>query len=221
MSKDRRPASIVVQGLETTSNKIRALAREGYLRAEIAEFLDIRYQHARKVMIDAGILDGLSKGGATVPIEATPPSKVMGAPRSPTPVSVLTNAGFIKLGDWIADDKGKIALSVPAPRDPGVYAFATEGQVRYVGLTRVGFDRRMQNYRGAHVRQRTSHRINAVILEHIGAGTVVEIYLATPPATSWNGLPVTTAAGLEAGLIRLIQPPWNMMGVREDRAGSG
>lgn len=211
----RRAASIVINGLETTADKIRALAREGYLRAEIAEFLDIRYQHARKVMINAGILDGLSRGGSTVAMKAVPLSKERLTPPSPTPVSVLTNAGFIKLGDWIADHKGKIALSVPAPRDAGVYAFATEGLVRYVGLTLVGFDRRMQNYRGAHVRQRTSYRVNAVILEHIGAGTVVEIYLATPPATSWNGLPVITAAGLEAGLIELIQPPWNMMGVRE------
>jgi len=29
---------------------------------------------------------------------------------------------------------------------------------------------------------------------------------------AWNGLPVNTAAGLEAGLIRLIRPEWNMLG---------
>lgn len=217
MSQGRRAASIVVQQLETTSDKIRALAREGYLRAEIAEFLDIRYQHARKVMIDAGILDGLSRGGVSTQPRI---ARGGGAPQF-TPVDVLIRAGFIKLGEWIADAKGKIALSVPAPQDAGVYAFATDSLVRYVGLTRVGFDKRMQNYRAGHVRQRTSHRINAIILEHIGAGTLVEIYLATPPATTWNGLPVTTAAGLEAGLIELIQPPWNMMGVREGRIGSG
>lgn len=214
MSEGRRAASIVVQGLETTSDKIRALAREGYLRAEIAEFLDIRYQHARKVMIDAGILDGLSRGGLSAQ-----PSRPRGSdePRL-TPVDVLIKAGFIKLGEWVADEQGKIALSVPAPRDPGVYAFATDSVVRYIGLTRAGFDKRMQNYRAGHVRQRTSHRINAIILEHIGAGTVVEIYLATPHAATWNGLPVNTAAGLETGLIELIQPPWNMMGVRDLRA---
>jgi hypothetical protein len=217
MIEGRRTASIVVQGLETTSDKIRALAREGYLRAEIAEFLDIRYQHARKVMIDAGILDGLSRGG----VSTGPTSPRGGRELKVTPVNVLIEAGFIKLGEWMADEQGKIALSVPAPRDAGVYAFATDSVVRYVGLTRVGFDKRMQNYRAGHVRQRTSHRINAIILEHIGAGTMVEIYLATPPATMWNGLPVNTAAGLETGLIELIQPPWNMMGVREARAGSG
>lgn len=216
MSNGRRAASIVVQGLASTSDEIRALAREGYLRAEIAEFLDIRYQHARKVMIDAGILDGLSRGGVSVR-----PARPAGGKLKLTSVQVLFKAGFIKLGEWMADEQGKIALSVPAPRDPVVSAFATDGVVRYVGLTRVGFDKRMQNYRAGHVRQRTSHRINAIILEHIGAGTIVKIYLATPPVTMWNGLPVNTAAGLETGLIELVRPPWNMMGVREALAGSG
>lgn len=213
----RRPAFVVIHGLQTTSDKIRALAREGYLRAEIAEFLDIRYQHARKVMIDAGIMDGLSRGGETLATKASAGVDKASIPRPPTPIRVLTDAGFMKLGEWTADERGKIALSVPAPSEPGVYAFVTEGVVRYVGLTRVGFDRRMQNYRIGHVRQRTSHRINAVILDHIGAGTVVEIYLAMPVAMDWNGLPMVTAAGLEAGLIEMIQPPWNMMGVRGSR----
>lgn len=217
----RRAASLVVQGLETTSDKIRALAREGYLRSEIAQFLGIRYQHARKVMIDAGIMDGLSRGGATRTSKPRARFPATPKPRGPTPVSVLRDAGFIKLGNWIADDKGKLALSVQAPQDPGVYAFATEGLVRYVGLTQVGFNKRMQNYRVGHVRQRTSHRINAVILQHIGAGTVVEIYLAMPPAMDWNGLPINTAAGLEAGLIEMIQPPWNMMGVIGSRGSAG
>lgn len=215
----RRPASVVTQGLRTTSDKIRALAREGYLRAEIAAFLDIRYQHARKVMIDAGITDGLSRGGETLVTRGRARPSGISVPRTPTPIGVLTEAGFVKLGDWTADQKGKIALSVPAPSEPGVYAFATEGVVRYVGLTRVGFDKRMQNYRSGHVRQRTSHRINAVILDHLGAGTVVEIYLAMPAAMDWNGLPISTAAGLEAGLIEMIQPPWNMMGVLGAREG--
>ena len=34
----------VVEGLETTSDKIRALARSGYLRTEISKLLGIRYQ---------------------------------------------------------------------------------------------------------------------------------------------------------------------------------
>jgi hypothetical protein len=32
--------------------------------------------------------------------------------------------------------------------------------------------------------------------------------------SEWNGLPVNTAAGLEAGLIELIGPIWNILGVQ-------
>ena len=56
-------------------------------------------------------------------------------------------------------------------------------------------------------------RINEIIGEHARVGTMVEIYIAVPPALEWNGLPIHTAAGLEAGLIDMIQPPWNRMGV--------
>ena len=55
----QRPMSIVVVGLPTTSAKIKALIAEGYLRAEVARFLYINYQHVRKVLYDAGIRDGL------------------------------------------------------------------------------------------------------------------------------------------------------------------
>jgi AbrB family looped-hinge helix DNA binding protein len=41
----------VVEGLVTTSEKIRALDKAGYLRADIARFLDKRYQHVRNVLV--------------------------------------------------------------------------------------------------------------------------------------------------------------------------
>lgn len=40
----------VCDGLPTKSAKIRALAAAGFARADIARFLDIRYQHARNVL---------------------------------------------------------------------------------------------------------------------------------------------------------------------------
>ena len=51
----------IVDGLETKSEKIRALAKAGYLRTEISRVLNIRYQHVRKVLTDAGITDGLQR----------------------------------------------------------------------------------------------------------------------------------------------------------------
>lgn len=41
----------VVKGLETVSDKIRALDAAGFARADIARFLDKRYQHVRNVLV--------------------------------------------------------------------------------------------------------------------------------------------------------------------------
>ena len=57
----RPPAEEITRGLETTSAKIRALAKAGYDRTEIAEQLGIRYHQVRKVLLDAGITDGLRR----------------------------------------------------------------------------------------------------------------------------------------------------------------
>ena len=39
-----------VKGCDTKSSKIRALNSKGHKRADIARFLDIRYQHVRNVL---------------------------------------------------------------------------------------------------------------------------------------------------------------------------
>ena len=44
----------VTTGLKTKSDKIRALSRQGVSTAEIAKFLDIRFQHVRNVLIQSG-----------------------------------------------------------------------------------------------------------------------------------------------------------------------
>jgi hypothetical protein len=205
-----RPMSEVVVGLETTSDKIRALLREGHLRADVARFLDIRYQHVRKVAVDAGIVIGLQRGIKVVP-SSTPILKV----REETAIDVLIDAGFERLGTWIADGAGGIALDTKAPRGAGVYAFVVDSVIKYIGVSRAGIASRMSNYRAGQKGQRTSARVNEIINQHVTAGTVVEIYVAMPPALEWNGLPVVTAAGLEAGLINMIQPSWNRMGVKD------
>lgn len=199
--------SVVIEGLTVTADKIRALLQEGYLRADIARFLGVRYQHVRGVAVAAGMDGGLQRG-----IEVVAASKPIPEVREDTAIDVLVDAGFELLGEWVASDAG-IGLSTKAPKDPGVYAFVVDGLVKYVGLTKMGFHRRMYSYSKPGSTQRTSQRINEIIASHVSAGTVVEVYIAVPPALEWNGLPIHTAAGLEAGLIEMIQPPWNKMGV--------
>lgn len=58
----------VTAGLKTKSDKIRALSRSGVPTAEIARYLDIRYQHARNVLMEAG----LHKVGEAVAVSPKP-----------------------------------------------------------------------------------------------------------------------------------------------------
>jgi hypothetical protein len=69
-------------------------------------------------------------------------------------------------------------------------------------------------HRRGHQRQRTSARVKKLISATLKEGKPVQVLIAIPnEALDWNGLPINAAAGLEAGLIRMIQPDWNMQGV--------
>ena len=48
---DRQRMEEIAFGLPTKSEKIRRLAAAGFQRADIARFLDIRYQHVRNVLV--------------------------------------------------------------------------------------------------------------------------------------------------------------------------
>jgi excinuclease UvrABC nuclease subunit len=116
------------------------------------------------------------------------------------------------LGEWRLAN-GKIELDSRAPAKPGVYAFVLDGVVVYVGVTQNGLRTRINQYRQGHSGQRTSARVNGLIRQALEAGQRVAAMIAIPPALEWKGLPVDGSAGLEVGLIELIQPVWNMRGV--------
>jgi hypothetical protein len=206
----RQPASELVKGLQTTSDKIRALAHAGYDRAQIAKYLDIRYQHVRNVLLRSGITGGLRREVEAerepVEVDAAP------APREDTSWTVLTDAGFVLLGEWTHKSNSLLMLDAKAPNAPGVYAFVVDDNVVYVGLTLSGLKIRLDQYRRGHKGQKTSSRINGRISETLRAGKKVKVLVATPEPQEWQELPVNTAAGLEAGLIEMIRPAWNIRG---------
>lgn len=212
MNHDHGSILSVLDQLPTKAEKIRTLARAGYLRADIARLLGVRYQHVRRVLLDAGIMGGKTREvvldrepfvAEIVLDDAAPPS---------TRSDVLLSAGFRHVGEWRSLDEGEFELSAPAPKEPGVYAFVVDGSVCYVGLTLTTLHGRLSQYRRGHIRQRTSARVKGLIAAALAVGQRVEVLIATPEAQTWNGLPVNTAAGLEAGLIRRILPAWNMHG---------
>lgn len=121
---------------------------------------------------------------------------------------MLLKNGFSYVADWTIDAGGKLALDRSAPSEAGVYAFVIADEVVYIGTSTL-LSRRMSNYRGGHVGQRTSSRINAELLKQIAAGQTVQVLFAVPGMTKWNDLPVDLASGLEAGLLGTFRPRWN------------
>lgn len=207
----RRQPDEIIRGLKTTSAKIKALAQAGYDRVEISKLLNKRYQHIRNVLIGFGITDGVRRqAGAArerITVNAAP------AARSDTSLDVLMNSGFQLLGEWMPEPESAIRLDGKAPLQPGIYSFVVNDRVVYVGLTISGLRTRLDQYRVGYEGQKTNARVKKLIAEALSGGQRVKVLVATPEPLEWHGLPVNTAAGLEAALIQMIRPAWNKLGV--------
>ena len=194
----RQSLEIVFVGCQTTSEKIRKAALAGYSTAETAKALGIRYQHVYKVLGDAGLR---RSKGESLPVNR--PERPL-----PTPATALLESGFREVGEWQRANDG-ILPSAQAPQESGVYAFVRDGIVVYVGSTSRPLRACMYQYQRGDARQKTRARLCQLIKSALADNRKITILVATPAPSEWNGLPVSTAAGLEAGLIRLIQPEWN------------
>ena len=118
---------------------------------------------------------------------------------------MLLDAGFKQFGSWELRD-GNIYLAGDIPIEPAVYAHVTDGQIFYIGSATRGLKKRLYFYQRPGVTQQTSIRINALIKEELAAGRRVWVIAAFPDPTGWNGLPVDTVTGLEAGLLSRHSP---------------
>lgn len=128
-------------------------------------------------------------------------------------VEMLERAGFAKVSAWIVSE-GQLTLASSLSREPGVYAFATQGKAVYVGLAASGLANRCKFYARPGGTQRTSIRLNSTMVRLLTEErTSIDIYAAHPEDAAWNGLPVSMLAGLEAGIIKTFNLPWNLRGV--------
>lgn len=186
------------------SENIRTLADEGVSVAEIAKRLGIRYQHAYNVLKRRKTLTSTQKrvDSTSVPKQSNPKPALS--------VEELTSSGFAFASRWILSQNGAIILERPLPNDIGVYAFAKDGIVLYVGVATMGLAKRLYFYGKPGVTQRTSQRLNDIIKNELLITSGIDIYIAIPPNLEWNGLPVHGSAGLELGLIKKYALPWNM-----------
>ncbi len=189
----------------SVSEDIRRLARDGVAAAEIARRLGIRYQHAYNVLKNDGVLPKSRGRAMTAADGQRGPAK----PKSPLSVEELVHGGFEISGRWTMSDAGELNIDRPLPSAVGVYAFAKGGIVLYVGVATMGLRKRLYFYRKPGVTQRTSRRINGILKDELKAVPSIDILVAMPPDSEWNGLPVHGCAGLELGLIKKYSLPWN------------
>ncbi len=190
----------------SVSEDIRSLARDGVAVAEIARRLGIRYQHAYNVLKNDGVLPKSRDGVMTA---ADQPARSKAKPKSPLSMEELVHGGFEISGRWILSDAGELNIDRPLPSAVGVYAFAKGGIVLYVGVATMGLRKRLYFYRKPGATQRTSRRINGILKDELKAVPSIDILVAMPPDSEWNGLPVHGCAGLELGLIKKYALPWN------------
>jgi hypothetical protein len=124
----------------------------------------------------------------------------------------LRRSGFKRIGCWELSNEQKLTYPIDLPSLAGVYAFAVDGIVQYVGLASKSLRQRFGFYRNPGPRQQTNIRLNDIISGQIRQGAVVEILIAHPPDHEWNGFKVRGSEGLEAGLISEFNLPWNVRG---------
>ncbi|MER8460435.1 GIY-YIG nuclease family protein [Mesorhizobium sp. M0700] len=187
----------------STSDDIRTLAESGMATADIARKLGIRYQHAYKVLRDAGVARVAS--ASFLPAAPKPPAN-----KPQLLVAELVAAGFKHVASWILSPDERLVTDRALPKEVGVYAFAKENVVLYVGVATMGLAKRLYFYGRPGVSQRTSLRINAAMISELAAHPKIDVYAAFPADMQWNGLPVHGSAGLELGLIKQYALPWNM-----------
>jgi hypothetical protein len=185
-----------------SSEKIRALAQEGLGAFEIARRLNIRYQHAYKVLKDAKSLK------TKIPRMRRESAPTYTKPNLTT--AELLRGGFQFSGRWVLTDADVLSSDRALPKAIGVYAFTKDGVALYVGVATMGLAKRLYFYGKPGVSQRTSQRIHTEIRAALKTTAYIDIYTATPPDSEWNGLPVHGSARLELGLIKKYALPWNV-----------
>jgi hypothetical protein len=128
-------------------------------------------------------------------------------PLSPTE---LLDGGFKLSSRWKLSETSQLILDEPVSNEVGVYAFAREDTVLYVGVATMGLAKRLYFYGKPGSTQRTSQRLHETLRKELEVVPHIDVYTAVPPNLEWNGLPVHGSAGLELGLIKKYSLPWNV-----------
>ena len=123
----------------------------------------------------------------------------------------LIEIGFQCIGHWKLNDDHLVCELTSQMRTPNVlYAFVSNGEIKYIGKTTQPLKGRMASYQNPGPTQSTNIKNNENIKSLLKAGEAVDIFvLPDTGLLRYGGFHINLAAGLEDSLISDILPPWN------------
>lgn len=123
----------------------------------------------------------------------------------------LIEIGFQCVGHWKLDDDRPVYELTSLMKTPNVlYAFVSNGEIKYIGKTTQPLKGRMASYQSPGPTQSTNIKNNENIKTLLEAGEAVDIFvLPDTGLLHYGGFHINLAAGLEDSLITDISPPWN------------
>ena len=124
----------------------------------------------------------------------------------------LAAIGLVRVGRWVLRNEDP-TIELHLGQDPpmnALYAFVADGNVKYVGKTTRGLERRLYGYVNPGPTQSTNIRVRARIADALQAGSQVEVHAWFDSGLHQVGeFRVNMAAGLEDDLVKQLRPEWN------------
>ena len=134
----------------------------------------------------------------------------------------LLSIGFEKVGTWKLVEGNPVSELVALQNATNViYAFVSDGDIKYIGKTTMALKRRMYGYQNPGPTQSTNINNNRRITETLLEGQAVDILaLADNGLLRYADYHINLAAGLEDGLIAELDPQWNSTRTKKASATS-
>jgi len=123
----------------------------------------------------------------------------------------LIEIGFQCVGHWKLDNGRPVCELTSQMKTPNIlYAFVSNGEIKYIGKTAQPLKGRMASYQNPGPTQSTNIKNNANIKTLLESDEAVDIFvLPDNGLLHYGGFHINLAAGLEDSLISDISPPWN------------
>ncbi|KAA5609806.1 GIY-YIG nuclease family protein [Rhodovastum atsumiense] len=143
------------------------------------------------------------------------PELILNSP-DPKTLNHLIASGFCHTGTWRRSDQGHPVCDGAFPDAPGIYLFVEDERILYVGSAEQSLCKRlreyMRNQRNLAPNKRPVHHALANSINNLGNVKVYTRIISTKEEHSYCKLPVDLLLGVESGLIKSLNPPWNRRG---------